>query len=493
MTKEIHVLMLEDDPQNAEMIRALLQDQENIPSLKHARFMAEALGMLRGNVFDVAILDLSLPDSEGMETFRTIADLRPDLPVVVLTGSDDEQLALRIIKAGAQDYLIKGQFNRLLLVRAIHYAIERKMIEQAVRASEEEWRNTFDTIGDMIFIQDRDFKITRANRAFLQAMQLHPEEVVGRRCYDLVHGTEAPIAKCPCVKTCQDMSTCSEEVWDPLRKRFYHISTSPLIRSGEFRGAIHVARDITTQKKTNEELRETQAQLLQSEKMAVVGQMSAGITHEIKNPLSTILLSIDCMKANLGEDPCGVGELVGMLEESARRINKVVNELLSFSRTPQLKTQRIDLHAVLDTARRLLEDKAEQKAVSFIPDYFPEKIAIDGDKVLIEQAFYNLFSNALDAIEKEGVVKVATRLLLPEESPERGVRVEIADSGCGIGEEQLENIFKPFFTTKDYGKGTGLGLSIVKMIVERHHGTITVSSQKDAGTTFCVTMPLPPI
>ncbi len=489
MLKPIKTLLIEDDQSSADLISEFLRQNHCRASVCHVGSIKESVDCLKNETFDVILLDLTLPDSEGMNTLDSITRVNTVLPIVILTGLNDESLAVEMIKKGAQDYLVKGQFNSSLLMRVIQYAIERKIIEQALRISEQEWRKTFNAISDRIFIQDEDFRIVKMNKAFAQTMKLNPEDIFGKKCHEVLHGSDQPIPQCPCVKTrCDGISHC-EEILDTETGQSFQVTTSPIIENSLYKGAVHIARDITSQKKTDEELKDIQAQLLQLEKMAVLGQMSAGITHEIKNPLSTILLSIDCIKTKMGgKDPIQIKELLNLLEESAQRINKVINELLSFVRTPNIKVQRVNLHRAIDTAISLLDNKARHKNVICEKYYSKEDIEINADKLLIEQVFYNLLSNAVDAMEPGGRIKLRTEC--PGMSGGEMVDVEISDTGCGMTDEEIVKIFEPFFTTKDYGKGTGLGLSIVKMVVEKHKGSINVVSQKGSGTSFTVSLPV---
>lgn len=245
-------------------------------------------------------------------------------------------------------------------------------------------------------------------------------------------------------------------------------------------------------KKSNDDLRSTQSQLVQSEKMSAVGQLSAGIAHEIKNPLSIILLSVDSLESHSEKLDEKERRKLGMIRNSAERANKIVGDLLKFSRYSTLDLKKQNLIPIIEDAISLIQNTAVIKQVEVNKDFSADTaIPIDADQILLQQVFLNLFGNALDAMDDGGVLDIKIRLRnSSKDANKQEVVVDIRDTGGGIAGPILHRIFEPFFTTKEPGKGTGLGLSIVYMIVERHGGRIDVESQEGEGTRFSVVLPL---
>ena len=240
--------------------------------------------------------------------------------------------------------------------------------------------------------------------------------------------------------------------------------------------------------KKNEELQDTQAQLLQSEKMAAVGQLSAGVAHEIKNPLAIIMLAIEQLESRVGQDENNKRYLQ-MIKNAVVRSDKVIIELLNFSRFSRIESETVTLSKVIDGAISLVENSARLQGINISREYSPLIDTLEADSILLEQVFVNLLTNAIDAIVKDGVITIKTYPAPLEKRQTEKVTIEFADNGCGIPEDILPRIFEPFFTTKDQGKGTGLGLSTVYMILEKHHGTVRVESKENAGTKFILTLP----
>ena len=235
----------------------------------------------------------------------------------------------------------------------------------------------------------------------------------------------------------------------------------------------------------NSRLQTAQQQLVQSEKLAAVGQLTAGIVHDVKNPLAVI----KGLAEELREEP-GLPEplraQLGVIRENAARANTIVSELLTFARQSAPEMKRADLRASVEAALRLTEYLARKGGVRVIPDLPGRAVLATYDPQQIEQVLINLIQNAVQAMPAGGTLRAALG------QAGRAVAVAISDTGVGIPTEHLGRVFDPFFTTKPAGEGTGLGLSVSYGIVSRHGGRITVESAVGRGTTFTVLLPAAP-
>lgn len=234
-------------------------------------------------------------------------------------------------------------------------------------------------------------------------------------------------------------------------------------------------------------LQKTQQELLHKEKLASMGQLAAGVAHEINNPLGTILLFADMMYKETGENDRHREDLKMIIDETTR-CKVIVSDLLNFARQQDVVTQSTDLHALLDQVIDNVSHKEDYEDLRFVRQYDNEIPEISADPAQLKQVFINLFNNAAEAMRGSGEIRISTALLA-----NACVNIKIADRGCGIPEEDLGKIFTPFFTTKALGKGTGLGLSIVYGIIKMHRGQIQVESQRGEGTTFTITLPIKPL
>jgi two-component system NtrC family sensor kinase len=250
-------------------------------------------------------------------------------------------------------------------------------------------------------------------------------------------------------------------------------------------GSVGIFSDMRETLKMRRELQESQAQLLQAEKIASLGRLSAGVAHEINNPLAGILIYAELLQREIAPEV----KLKGFIEEiinQTMRCQQIVNRLLEFSRHSLGQRTHVDLNDIVDRCVELILHQALFHDIQVIRDLDPELPPFVGDPGQLQQVLTNLLINAADALHGQGTITISTRL-----SPERGeVVLTFSDTGPGIPAEIRDKIFEPFFTTKPVGKGTGLGLSIVYSVVQRHGGTIEVDSKPGAGTTFTIRLPL---
>lgn len=233
-----------------------------------------------------------------------------------------------------------------------------------------------------------------------------------------------------------------------------------------------------------EELDQTQKELLQQEKLASMGQLAAGVAHEINNPLGTILLFADMLYKEMPDDDPRRSDLKMIIEETTR-CKSIVSDLLNFSRQKNVIAQNINIKDLIDQVIEGLQTQLPHKDIRFVREFDPNVTAIRADPNQLKQVFINLFKNAAEAMEGAGTITVTTKL-----QDHNWIEISISDTGSGIPEEHLDKIFSPFFTTKSNDKGTGLGLSIVYGIIKMHRGQIRVISQTGKGTTFTITLPV---
>lgn len=237
-----------------------------------------------------------------------------------------------------------------------------------------------------------------------------------------------------------------------------------------------------------QELQETHQQLAQAAKLASVGQLAGGMAHEINTPITSIL----SLASYLAEGKGGAElaprqrESLQVIAEQAKRVAKIVRNLLTFARQSHLELSRVDVGQLLDTAITLVQYRVGDSGTRLSREIDADLPPIMGDAGRLTEVFVNLVNNAIDAMPNGGRLVVRAH---PNHQPGGGVRVEVKDTGHGIPPDQLQRIFDPFFTTKDPGRGTGLGLSISHGIVKDHGGQIWAESQPDGGTTLVVTLP----
>lgn len=246
-------------------------------------------------------------------------------------------------------------------------------------------------------------------------------------------------------------------------------------KNGRYSGRTVIIKDYT-------EVKRLQQQVDQSEKLAVIGQLAAGVAHEIGNPLTSISSLVQLLQRKTNED--FTREYLANIKENIDRISKIVRELVDFSRPPSHERMSIQINEILRTAIGIVKYDKRVKKVDFIPelDFNIPKVNIVPDQLL--QVFVNILFNALDAMEGNGTIRVKTK------TDGEFIFASFSDTGHGMDSSTIEKIFDPFFTTKAVGKGTGLGLSVSYGIVKKFGGDIIIFSEPNKGSIFTVKLPV---
>jgi len=351
--------------------------------------------------------------------------------------------------------------------------------EEQLREQEATYRRSIDSAPAAIFKIDSDTgALLAANFVAEQRLEYPSEELRGMKAWDL-HPADERLAA---IALWEETRTKGNANRDDLHHRTRSGTVIPifvnsgLIEYGEQRFIQQICVDMSDRQRLED-------QLIQSEKMAAIGQLAAGIAHEIRNPLAIIMNALYDLAEIVDGGNAEVREDLRIAKEEMDRVQTIINSLLEFSRDSGATVETVDINDLLRKTLLLMNkylQNSDVRVVTELGDIGP----CPANQNALRQIFLNLITNAVQAMPHGGELSVRTSL-----ASDRRVRLEFTDTGIGIPPEQLNDIFNPFFTTKSPGQGTGLGLSVVHSVVRRYHGDINVRSAPNVGTTFTIELP----
>jgi signal transduction histidine kinase len=234
-----------------------------------------------------------------------------------------------------------------------------------------------------------------------------------------------------------------------------------------------------------EPVRAVQSLVTYSQKLAALGRLTSGVAHEVKNPLNAMRIHLELLKARLGTSQPAVRENVDVIAQEIVRLDRVVQGFLKFVRPEEIRLAPVPVEALLAEAARLMAPEANRAGVRIAQDVAPDLPPLAGDAELLQQALTNLVTNSIQAMPKGGTVTLGARI-----GPDGAVEIRVADEGVGIAAQDLEKIFRLYYTTKS--QGSGIGLSMVYRTVQMHDGRVDVESEVDRGTVMILTLPVAP-
>ncbi len=371
---------------------------------------------------------------------------------------------------------------------SLHLIQQLKVINADLEANRWELlhsRNTlralFDSIPASIYIIDRKYNLIAINVSRAARINSRPNQLVGKKCYETLFQRDDPCAGCRVAETLRNGQpiTRTDRQWlsndQPVE---WEISSFAIQDNASMPiQAILLEQDVT-------EKRRLEANLIQSEKLAAVGQLAAGVAHEINNPLAAVIANAQLLRRDLPVDADDALESVKLIELAGLRASQVVRNLLGFARKEQYDFSPTDLNETIQNALTLLQHEFVSRPIELHSDLEENMPRVRASRDHLQGVWINLIVNAMDAIESgSGQISITSHFVVNE------FRVTIHDNGRGIPPEKVQRIFEPFYTTKASGRGTGLGLSVCHRIIKQHGGYIQVESRVGVGTKFTVVLP----
>jgi two-component system NtrC family sensor kinase len=556
------ILVVDDTPELLELLAKILTFEGFL--VHPAASGALALAYAAEQPPDLIILDIRMPEMDGFEICRRLKaeEKTRHIPVIFLTGATEVSDRVEALKLGAVDYITKPfqyeeclarvrtqlELSRLNLLLKNQSAaledaneelrkenVERRLAEDFLRHSEERYRAIFENAIEGIFRSTPDRQFTLVNPAFARMIGYNsPEEMInagadiGKRLWVDQECRKEYVMKLARDGLVRDFQATFYKT-DGTATRVSINARAVRDDAGEILYYEGAAEDITERVKlftelenACAELKESESKLIQQEKMASIGQLAAGVAHEINNPMGFVISNLNSLgkyTAKLHEYLLLQGEVIQRLssdgegdckhllssleqkrsalkidhiledgpnlikqsQNGAQRVKQIVLDLKDFSHIDEEKYTLSDINKILDSTINIVWNELKYKAN--LVRHYGAIPSIRCNPGQLSQVFVNILVNAVQAIEKSGEIVITTC------HDGHSVTISIRDTGCGIAKEDRKKIFEPFFTTKPVGKGTGLGLSIAYSIVKKHGGNIYAESDPAQGTTFYVEFP----
>jgi signal transduction histidine kinase len=469
-TGPARILIVDDHREMAENIVDILSEAFEGTELhcELTRDREESIALARESEFDLALVDLHLPDGHGLDLLRELRQLSPFVQVVVITGDSTVESAISALQEGAFGYVLKP-FRAQQLVETATNAIEharllreREALREQLEASERRNREVIDRAPALILALDESSRIVVWNQQL--------ETVTGFTCEEVLGADGASVID-------------HEDIVRLEQKGGGHRSVrwkTAVVAQPEGRPPLRyaVGQDVT-------EEREMQLRAMRAERLAAVGTLAAGLAHEVRNPLNSATLQLQLLERKMARgklDEASLRSTVEIVKSEIERLDGLVTDFLAFAKPNPFTQEQIELNGVVRSVIDLVGVEATNANVTLVAELDASVGHLPIDPQAIRQVILNLVRNAVEAVASGGQVQLRTR-------PAKGnasVYLDVVDDGPGFAEDAP--VFDAFYTTKD--GGTGLGLAIVHRIVSEHGGSITVTS-RPGHTRFRVELPQP--
>jgi two-component system cell cycle sensor histidine kinase/response regulator CckA len=451
----------------------LKEENFAVDNIEFANSLSKGLSCLAlGNV-DAVLLDLGLPDSQGLDTFEKIHSAAYKVPIVILTGFNDNAVSLEAVRRGAQDYLIKGKLDGALLVKAITYAVERKKLDEAVKRQAE----LIDLSPDAIIIKKPDDTVTFWSLGAEKLYGYTKTQAIGQKIGLLVK-----------TKSVQPL----ENIEAQLKKEgkwsgeMYHQTKSgrELAIQSYYIAKFNENKEITEIFESNVDITERK----NVERLAAIGATAGMVGHDIRNPLQTIAGEIflaECVLKDLPDNEFkkNMKESLNTIEEQMNYVNKIVSDLQDYAKPLKPKIEEVNVKDIVQTVLSSIDvsQNNQEKNIEIEVLVHKDLCSLPVDKIYLQRILQNLINNSIQAMPNGGKLTVVA-------SRQNGRAViSVEDTGEGIPIEFRGKLFTPLVTMKS--KGQGFGLAVVRRLTEALGGTVTFESEVGRGTKFILMFP----
>lgn len=473
---EVQILLIDDDEDDYANIRGVLTEiGRSKYKLTWKSSYHSGLQALKESKFDICLLDFRLGEMTGLDLLRESKSVGIATPIILLTGYGDFEVDVKAMQSGAADYLVKAQITSPLLERSIRYSMKHALDMRELEEQRENFKVLFNSTLEGIVVH-RQGVIVDANSAMEKIFGYGSHEMEDLSLRDLFR-SDFSLEIDRFFELGADLRMEAVGIKRDGSEVFLELSSRTILLKGQSITLMAV-RDVTQRK-------QMETQILQQDRLASLGLLASSLAHEIGTPLGVIRGRAQLMSKSSDEK---IKSNIEIITKQIDRVTKLVNSLLQIARGGQAESVAdVNVTGVIEDVSNLMSHELQRNDIE-LKISVPENLIARSESGPLGQVMLNLMVNSVHAIEearKKGVVRKHQISILAKCLDEK-VEIQVSDSGCGISPNNIRNIFKPFFTTKDIGLGTGLGLATSFKLVQSWGGSILVESKEGEGAHFTI-------
>ena len=469
--ENIKVLLVEDDEDDYILFKEILNEIKiNSYSLTWASTYDQALEFIGKNEHDIYFFDYLLGARTGLDLIKECVNAGTNSPIIILTGLGNQETDLKAMKLGAADYLVKDEIDVKKLERSIRYCIEQNQMLKKLKTSETKFRSIFENSHDVIYLSNKNGNILDINKSAERLFGYTREEMLDMNTEVLFENEKDRQKFVHEIHQSGNCASFEVVLLDKAGNKKYCTLTANIQKTGENSDIYYqvIIHDMTKRKRAEHDL-------ITAEKLAIAGRIARTLAHEVRNPLTSINLSVEQLEEEL--DVKNNSPFIEIIKRNSKRINDLVSELIENSKPTELNAAPILIQTILQNTIELAKDRAELKNIKILTDFKLKNETIIADEANLTIAFLNILINAIEAVREDiGVIKISSTCV------NKKCYISIEDNGYGIDEHHLTKIFEPYFTNKP--NGMGLGLAASQNIINTHKGKIDLETKLRKGTKF---------
>jgi PAS domain S-box-containing protein len=475
--KSINVLLVDDDEDDYFLTSEYFEDIKNISfNIEWKSNYETAAEAISEKKYDLFIFDYLLGAKTAFDLLEVVNKKQLDSPTILLTGVGDTNVDYEAANLGVYDYLVKSNLTADILERSIRYSLKQAETLRALKASENKYRTIFEQANDVIFISNTHHHLIRVSESFYELTGFTEDELLNIRIEDIIENPEVASKMTEILEKDGEIRDMPVQIKNKRGKVKPCLISCKIVESAS--DGVYVHGIIVNQTHRLKAERES----LMNEKIQSAARLMRTLAHEVRNPLTNINLAAESLEAEAEDN--SLDFYIDIIKRNATRIDTLITEVLNSAKQKEVQTILQPIEPIVEKAISNVKDRADFQGITISQQLDTDNILIPLSASQFEIVLNNLLINAIEALENTEDAKVT----ISGKIEENKFVLKVQDNGSGIEEEKVEQLFEPYFTSKN--NGIGLGLSATLSIIHAHKASIDVKSELGIGTTFEISLPL---